>query len=266
MKQSIISIAGSDRLSFLQGQLTQDVEQVSEALGLPAAWCTPKGRVIVTCRVFAADDRFFLSVPETSAEGVLKRLSMYRLRADVELAVTDDYRLAAIPAERGVPSAAGVSSLSLPFATKAAELFGTPAALEAAGVPEILIDDEAWAVARCAAGLVDITPETAEEYTPHMLNLDRTGAVSFTKGCYTGQEIVARTENLGKAKRRINRYLADGGPLAVGQSVTQDGAPAGQIVATAANEVLAVVAVDRHAENLAADSVRLAPAPLPYSV
>ena len=267
MEYSIISVSGADRIGFLQGQLTQDIAQITRENGLQAAWCNPKGRVLVTCRVFANDDELFLVLPAASAEVVLGKLAMYRLRAKVELDPTSTYRLVAVPAERALGQREGVARLSLTFAADHVELFATPAALKAAGIDsESTLSAAAWAAARCASGLVDIDSTSAEQYTPHMLNLDRTGAVSFSKGCYTGQEVVARTENLGRVKRRVNRYRVEGEAPAVGDTVTDRGASAGHVVNAAGNEVLAVVPADRHTNELEANGSRLSPAALPYTL
>ena len=98
-----------------------------------------------------------------------------------------------------------------------------------------------------------------------MLNLDRTGAVSFSKGCYTGQEVVARTENLGRVKRRIGRYRAAGSAPSVGDAVTDGDETVGHVVNAAGDELLAVVRADLHAQELNANGSRLTPAALPYA-
>ena len=266
MEYSIIAVSGADRVGFLQGQLTQDIAQVTPENGLQAAWCTPKGRVWVTCRVFAAVDELLLVVPASSLDAVLAKLTLYRLRADVALEATDAYRLVAVPADRALARQDGVARLSLPFAADHVEIFATPGALQANGIDSgSTLPDDVWAKARCTAGLVDIDAANAEQYTPHMLNLDRSGAVSFSKGCYTGQEVVARTENLGRVKRRVNRYRVDGHTPAVGDVVTDGGEPAGHVVNAAADEALAVVPVDRHEAELASNGCRLLPAALPYT-
>ncbi|MCH7853347.1 MAG: folate-binding protein YgfZ, partial [Proteobacteria bacterium] len=171
----IILFSGTDRLSFLQGQLTQDLDALHDAVSLPAALCNAKGRVIVTCQLFALGDATGMAVPSSMVAAVIKRLTMYKLRADVQMNIGDDECLAA--------------------------------ALKTAGLDTVdPFDLQQWQQIRVASGRADIVPENSEKYTPHMLNLDLTGAISFTKGCYTGQEVVARTEHLGKVKRRLSRY------------------------------------------------------------
>jgi folate-binding protein YgfZ len=116
------------------------------------------------------------------------------------------------------------------------------------------------------AGVAWIDAGNTEEFTPHMLNLDKLGAISFTKGCYTGQEIVARTEHLGKSKRRMMRYRAAGTGIAAGASVSDGDRTVGQVVNVDGTDLLAVTPVDLHEQPLAVDGVAITPQGLPYDV
>ena len=116
------------------------------------------------------------------------------------------------------------------------------------------------------AGIPWIDERNSEEFTPHMLNLDRLGAISFSKGCYTGQEIVARTEHLGKSKRRLMRYRADRPGIAPGDSVTDGERTVGQGVNVADTELLAVTPVELHEQSLTAAGVAISPQGLPYDL
>lgn len=131
-------------------------------------------------------------------------------------------------------------------------------ATAAAGVP-----DEA---ALIDAGIATIDDRNAEQFTPHMLNLDKLGAISFRKGCYIGQEVVARTENLGKSKRRMMRYRAESCELAPGDKLSHDGRNVGDVVNASGNNLLAVTPVDLHGRPLACNGVQLVPAGLPYDI
>ena len=98
-------------------------------------------------------------------------------------------------------------------------------------------------------GYAFIGPEQTEKFTPHMLNLDLLDAISFDKGCYTGQEVVARTHYKGATKRRALRYSSTT-PVAVGDKVTLDGRDVGEVLNVAGTELLAVVPVDKAGEAL----------------
>ena len=281
MKYELISLSGPDSTQFLQGQMTQDVEALQNGLSLPSAWCSPKGRVLVTCRLLAMDKRLLMTVPPASSEATLQRLQMYRLRAKVDIRMDSEYACSAfggatarqLAAAIGMPDDAsswhdaGLSCVRLAGPEPVLEVIARPGALSDAQVdPEQALDDGAWAKRRLAAGLVDIDASNAEKFTPHMLNLDRVGAISFTKGCYTGQEIVARTEHLGKVKRRANLYRCVGGTVKVGDRPEFEGAVIGEVVNAAGDLALAVVPVDRFGTPLTVGQVTLHPEPLPYAV
>ena len=100
------------------------------------------------------------------------------------------------------------------------------------------------------AGIAEITPENSEKYTPHMLNLDRLGAISFEKGCYTGQEVVARTENLGQSKRRLMRYRSDAPDVAIGDKLSDGERNVGTVLNARGTELLAVTPVAMHEQPL----------------
>jgi len=112
------------------------------------------------------------------------------------------------------------------------------------------ISDDDRKLALVDAGIAVIAKENSEKFTPHMLNLDRLGAISFSKGCYTGQEVVARTEHLGVSKRRLMRYRISSDSAAVGDKLTIDGQNAGEVVNVAGNKLLAVTPVALHDKTL----------------
>ncbi|NOX71002.1 MAG: folate-binding protein YgfZ [Gammaproteobacteria bacterium] len=232
---TIIRFSGTDRHSFLQGQLTQDLDELRDAFSLPAALCSAKGRVITTCRLFDLEDSTGMALPASMADAVMRRLAMYKLRADVEMHIGDNDCLI------GAFRDAGIETID-PF------------------------DIEQWQRQRVAAGHADIVPENSEQYTPHMLNLDLTGAISFTKGCYTGQEVVARTEHLGKVKRRLNRYRLSGGDAKIGDKLYAGERDAGKVVNVAGDEILAVTPVHLHQDVLQLEHGTATPLPLPYEI
>lgn len=221
----LIKVDGPDAVTFLQGQLTQDVTRLQEGDPLLAAWCNPKGRVIVILRLLPlANDAIGLLLPADMAERALQRLTMYRLRAKVDFTVEDN----------------------------GWQQFIDPAAVE----PTALI----------SAGVATIDASNSEEHTPHMLNLDKLDAISFSKGCYTGQEVVARTEHLGQSKRRLMRYRVAGTAVDIGDKVSDGERNVGEVVNIADDELLAVTPVALHAATLYADGTTLTPLGLPYDL
>lgn len=276
---------GEDRISFLQGQLTQDLGNLQDAISLPAAMCNAKGRVAVTSRLLDLGDRTGMVLPASMVDATVRRLSMYRLRADVQIDVGDENWLAVAfsdkssldrldesdllpePAQGTCKRANDIVVVNQSGTNRYVEIFGRASALQPINLDlTTRLSDRAWQAERIAAGLVDIVNDNSEKYTPHMLNLDLTGAISFSKGCYTGQEVVARTEHLGSVKRRLNRYrISDCSPK-IGDPLSDQGRNIGKVVNVGANEILAVTPVEKHHNELRLGEGAATPLPLPYSI
>jgi folate-binding protein YgfZ len=274
-----ISIGGTDAVEFLQGQLTQDIARLQDVASLPAAWCNPKGRVVTTVRLNRGPEGIIdLLVPENMVDAVVARLTMYRLRSDVQIEPrTSDWvavatcdandlqileEIGLLP-EQHLNSCAtvnGVTAVSLGL-DDCVEIYGSLAALDKAGLKlTARLSDDQWRAARVNAGLPDIEIHNSEKYTPHMLNLDLTGAVSFDKGCYTGQEIVARTENLGKSRRRLMRYRFAGDAPSIGDTVSDGERDVGSVVNVGDGTLLAVTPVTTHEQTLFVHDNQIEPA------
>lgn len=264
---ALIEIRGTDAEQFLQGQLTQDVAALDNAVSLPAAWCNPKGRVISLVRLLRLGDTIGLVVPASLAESVAQRLTMYRLRSDVSIDLTgDDFRCIAVsgqdafrqlddagllPEADAALSSDGLIAVDFSRADRFVEIYGFKKAFDHAGVPvDLAMPDAQHAAMKIRAGLAEIVPENSEKYTPHMLNLDRLGAICFDKGCYTGQEVVARTQNLGQSKRRLMRYECAAPEIAIGDKVSDGERDVGTVVNVQGNDLLAVTPVALHDRTL----------------
>lgn len=266
---TLIKVSGTDAAAFLQGQLTQDIRKLAEVPLLLAAWCNAKGRVIAVMRLTAMNDTIGLIVPHSMSETVVRRLSLFRLRAKVQFdiagaewqaaAVATDDDLAILDAagllpggdDSGVLRKDHLVAFDTGCASRCVEVFGPAHAFDDNGLEfHQPLDDSAWRAALIAAGIPTIAEETSEKFTPHMLNLDLLGAISFTKGCYTGQEVVARTEHLGKAKRRLVHYRLESGSASIGDKLAHNDQDAGEIVDISGREMLAIVPVDLRDETL----------------
>ncbi|HKK13080.1 MAG TPA: folate-binding protein [Gammaproteobacteria bacterium] len=224
----LIAVHGADAQEFLQGQLANDVGRVDEAHSQINAYCSPKGRMLATFRLFRHGDAFYLRLPAALVEPVLKRLRMFVLRSQVTLedasgayvalgasGPTVDQELAEsfgeVPqATDAVRTASGCTMLRLPGVHPRFEIYGPLDTMtklwESLNVRAAPVGATSWALLDVMAGIPTVYPETSDAFVPQMANLQLVGGVSFAKGCYPGQEVVARMEYLGKLKRRM--YLA----------------------------------------------------------
>jgi folate-binding protein YgfZ len=240
----LISVTGPDATAFLQAQLTNSV---AADRAVRAGWCTAKGRLIATLLVIPVDGGYLLQISADLAERVAKRLRMFVLRAKVKVedvsGAWQQWGLAAD--EPGLASPADLLGVAGSEGTYIVRLDPDRLLLlNAAAIPapddSAREDDReaaaAWAMADIRSGQPMVTVATTELFIPQMLNLERLGAIDFKKGCYPGQEIVARTQYRGELKRRMVHaaLAADVQPApAAGQPVYTDALPgqeAGNVV------------------------------------
>jgi tRNA-modifying protein YgfZ len=276
---SVIAATGRDARSFLQGQLSNDILGLERHPGMLAAACNRQGRVLATLRLAADGDDVLLLLPQQLAHTLVAQISPYVLRAEVRFEDRSrELRVAGLidaePDARWSQAAAAAAGLAMLVASpRRLMLAGKRAALEAAlaAIPRTTPED--WENRCVADGEPSISPATAALWLPQMLNLDLIGAVSFSKGCYVGQEIVARMQHLGRLKRRMLRYV---GPphveLAPAQALFSGESLAAQVV-TAAREAtstqcLAVVELNNCSDLLGAKpgGSEFVPADLPYAI
>ncbi|HDY83025.1 MAG TPA: folate-binding protein [Halieaceae bacterium] len=220
----LIRVQGEDARDFLQGQLTNDINSVTSEQAQLSAWCTPKGRMLALLLIFQHDGALYLLLPRERIQAVLKRLRMFVLRSKVTLDDVSD-ELPAIglggncvtelfddlPA--GIfasQQSSGLTVIRFPGTQPRVMIIGEAAPLAAfwqqAANLATPVNDHWWPLQNIRAGIPSVHDATAESFIPQMVNLDLLNGISFTKGCYTGQEVVARMKYLGKLKRRM--YLA----------------------------------------------------------
>jgi folate-binding protein YgfZ len=224
---ALLRADGTDAQNFLQGQLSNDIREVSATRSQLSGYCNPKGRLYAILHVLRRDDAYYLQLPAALAEATLKRLRMFVLRAQVKLEPADPalvrIGLSGPNAEALVHEALGdvpaksydclalaeVTVVRLPGAPARYELLAPSTRLAplwqrfaARAKP---VGAGPWAWLDIQAGIPTILPGTVEEFVPQMTNLELVGGVSFTKGCYPGQEIVARMHYLGRLKQRMLR-------------------------------------------------------------
>ncbi len=225
--QSLIRARGADTRNFLNGQLSNDVRQLDATHSLLAAWCSPKGRMLVIFRLLRRGDDTLLQLPTSLLETTLKRLRMFVMRAKVTLEAANaemvGFGISGPDAEKLLHDVAGFA----PKEMNGCETHDEITAIKLAGPHprfEIIAPTDAatklwselktkampvgpsvWAWLDILAGIPSVHPETSEAFVPQMANLEIVGGVNFKKGCYPGQEIVARMQYLGKLKQRMYR-------------------------------------------------------------
>ena len=242
----VIAASGDEAEHFLHNQLTNDVEHLGEHEARLVGYCSPKGRLLATMLMWRAGDRILLALPRELLAATLKRLQMFVLRAKVKLTDASDEialiggatreAIATAPWQRQdrdggawmrVPNAgelqrclwAGPVASAMPFwQQQRAQRPAAPASL--------------WRWSEIIAGLPQVVEATKEQFVPQMINFELVGGVNFRKGCYPGQEIVARSQYLGKLKRRALLAYTDDAGAQAGVDVYSDadpGQPCGMI-------------------------------------
>lgn len=278
----LIAFAGSDAQVFLQGQLTCDVREATPAASRPGALCTPKGRALATFTLWQDADAYCMQLPAGQLEPVRKRLSMYLLRSKVTVSdrSSDCVRIGVAGMQAGprLAAAFGLAAGTLPVAGAIVQQHGLQwlglsggrfelvGPMDAAVAAWTLLSasiapagEAAWRWASIQAGEATLHEATREQFVPQMLDLDLAGGIGFSKGCYTGQEIVARTQYLGRLKQRLYRaHLTDDGdeppPGTLLYSADLDGQSTGMVVEAApapggGSDLLAVVRNDSAAAH-----------------
>jgi hypothetical protein len=279
----MIRVTGNDADEFLQGQLTQDIKQLDQVESLPAAWCNSKGRVISLLRILMIDNGYGLVLPASVAETVCKRLAVYRLRSDVSIEIADSdwtclvfntdadlnqlEKLGLRPKQKinACRIDHGLIAINIGIEEQCVELMGFYTNMKKIGIEATNnTKSDFLRAAKIRAGIPEILSSQSENYTPHMLNLDLLGAISFDKGCYTGQEVIARTQFLGNSKRRLMRYRIGETVAACGDKISDGQRDVGEVLNVSGNNLLAVTPVELHDKILLITDMEVIPAPLPY--
>lgn len=298
----ILRITGDDAETFLQGQLSNDVSVLDGKQSQLSSYCSPKGRILASFRLYRSGDDFYLLIPADTLAATQKRLRMFVLMSKVTIDdVSDELVRMGISGEKANTA---LKQLSLPTPTAENGLVSKDSihilAIPSAQTRYILIAPIAvapniwnslkeqlpakgynhWNLMDIQQGIPSIVAATVDAFVPQMVNLHAIDGVSFSKGCYPGQEIVARMHYLGKLKRRMYRahVKTDQAPKPGDTLFSADsdsGQGAGQIVMSAAladghYEVLAVMQIKAYDESGLHlhnnEGPKLEPRDIPYTV
>lgn len=294
----VIRVEGADAATFLHAQLTNDMLTLAPDEMRQAGYCNVKGRLIATLHAWRDGDAIHLLLPREILPPVLKRLSMFVLRAKARLTeVSEQFRVAALLGPgaadktralvRDVPDqpwrlrrADDALAVRLPSSPRCQERWLLISAADAAADPQPLPSagaDRFW-LTQIDAALPTVFAATQEKFVPQMINFELVGGVNFRKGCFPGQEVVARSQYLGKLRRRMApaRTDATDASVAPGADVFAAGEtqPIGTVVMSAPSpqgdtELLFECPVDRLEGDLrvgSAQGATLQLRPLPYPI
>lgn len=297
---SIITASGDDAVDFLQNQLSNDIKQVDDNHSQLSSYCSPKGRMLASFRIFKLNGHIQLRLPSDTVEATLKRLKMFIMRSQVIL--EDNSEILAgfgicgknaeailtnagfcIPANvNEVTQQDGLCLVRIPGTMPRFEVYGDTSQLinawDKCAPQSTAVGTDAWRLQDIWNGLPDITIHTVEAFVPQMVNLHAINGISFKKGCYPGQEVVARMQYLGKLKRRMYRAHIDieqvptsgdnlyssGSEDSVGKVVTAVPAPQGGVELLI---VLQIAQAEKHTVHInSKDGAKLEFIDLPYEV
>lgn len=219
-EDGLIAVSGADALDFLQGQLTNDIKHISQAAQY-TGYCTAKGRLLALFYAFTQNDVIYLQCPREIVPSIVKRLTMFVLRSKVRIEdVSDAWVSLGLTTTQASLTTTWPSATHAPQALLGGQLIRLPSVGNTQRARMLLPVADAilhwpslhpqyrystpnhWEILEIQAATPQVYAATQEQFVPQMLNLDLLQAINFKKGCYTGQEIVARTHYLGKVKRR----------------------------------------------------------------
>ena len=235
-RYGLLAVTGSDARDFLHAQLTNDIAQLAADRAALAGWCTAKGRLLASLLVIPSPDGFLLQLARDIAASTAKRLSLYVLRSKVKITDESD-RLVQLGVWTSDWSISEVAWDGPNVRVRVGEQRFLHIGAGLSGACQK--SEEAWVLDEIRAGRPLITAATQDKFVPQMVNFEKLGAINFQKGCYPGQEIVARAQYRGEVKRRLVHVQAPAGTqLQPGQEYN-----GGVVVDSAAGEALAVMPV-----------------------
>ncbi|TCP87427.1 hypothetical protein C8J31_105289 [Rhizobium sp. PP-CC-2G-626] len=245
--RALVTVSGETAVEFLQALITTDVMQLTADEVRPGALLTPQGKILFDFLVSRTETGLRLETGAEQAPALLKRLTLYKLRAPITLALDTEIDVAV-----SFDTVEG-ALLDVRFATSGApayRVYGIKGIADTEG----RVDD-----ARIAAGIAVSGADYAlQDAFPHDILLDRNGGLSFRKGCYVGQEVVSRMQHRGTARRRVVTVEGMSDLPASGTAITAGGKPIGTLGSVAGRSGLAIVRIDKAGDALASQTDILA--------
>lgn len=242
--RTFIRVSGTGATEFLQNLITTDVEGLAQNEARPGALLTPQGKILFDFLISRADDGYLLETSADQQDALLRRLTMYKLRAPVDLQAEDVTGVSLFWDEDALVG----SARDVRFAKAGLSLHRLPGN-SAAG------DGSAYDALRVAHGIATSGTDYAlQDAFPHDVLMDVNDGVSFKKGCFVGQEVVSRMKHRGTARRRVALVSAESALPASGTDIVAGGKPMGTLGTVSGNRGLAIIRIDRAADAMASGS------------
>lgn len=204
-EMGLIHVSGGDAASFLQNMFTNDVSALHHNQAQLNGLCNPKGRLLAVFLLIKQDNDFFILLPTELVDPIMQRLNMFKLRSDVTLTKQDDVHV--LGGLGRASTDAKLTPIFVPNAPSMQIYLVSDDVINELSMDGQLLNENYWYKAWLEAGLAMVFKSSQEAFTPQQVNLDLVGGVSFKKGCYPGQEVVARMHYLGSPSRRL--FLAE---------------------------------------------------------
>ena len=258
---SLLMITGDDALSFLQGQLTNDIMLADKAWQY-SGYCNPKGRLLALLSLWRHEDTVYALLDKSLTEAIIKRLTMYVMRSDVKIELTE-HQCFGLVEKQSINQITNIENDIINLINHRHGIYSDGkehilsygdrflyVTQNESFKPQSANKNSEWQSQNIQEGLPEVTALTTEMFIPQMLNLDILKGVNFKKGCYTGQEIIARMHYLGKTKQRMfvcditnneNNTFAAGDKVYGDQSLKKS---IGNIVSIKGNTALAALRIE----------------------
>ncbi|CDZ66886.1 Folate-binding protein YgfZ [Neorhizobium galegae bv. orientalis] len=239
--RSLIRLTGKDAQDFLQGLITTDIDSLPEGEARPGALLTPQGKILFDFLVWREGEGFLIETETALREALMRRLTMYKLRAAVDIAAGVEDGVTVFwgdDSDKSVVKDAAFAKAGITLTRAPGKLSDQPEA--------------AYHALRIDAGISMSGHDYAlQDAFPHDVLLDQTDGLSFRKGCYVGQEVVSRMQHRGTARRRVAIVSGEAALPAPGTEITAGGKPVGTLGSVSGNKGLAIVRIDRVGDALA---------------
>ncbi|MEB2846226.1 folate-binding protein [Rhizobiales bacterium RZME27] len=239
--RALLSVTGKDAEDFLHNLITTDIAGLPEDEARPGALLTPQGKILFDFVIWRVEAGFAIEIDHAQRDAFARRLTMYKLRAAVDITMNEDSGVTV--AWHGQTLPGGVTDTAFAKAG---------IALQRASGKQEEGDETAYQALRITAGLAVSGHDFAlQDAFPHDVLLDKDGGLSFRKGCYVGQEVVSRMQHRGTARRRVVIVSAAQDLPAAGTDILAGSKPVGTLGSTAGGNGLAIVRIDRVGDALA---------------